>query len=312
MAALLSFVTTGPASAPTHPTPVKHAPTWKTPYTAGSTGVSASTCAAISASLAAVAAGQVRKGRKARKARSLRSQAVLHAFDPTKEVGAMDPLGYWDPLNLMKEGFKDKNAPYKSEDTFRWYRAAELKHGRVSMVALLGLLTASLTKFRGFEDVPDGWAALNTAQGGAGLGALILCAGILELDAWKQDPSKNPGDFGDPVSTALGDIGSDPGEAFWSYSVDMRNRELAHCRLAMSAVITSFLLEYGGVATETQFKLQSVPVWVKIGIACSFVAWITYTNDDWYIEDPRSAAQRKLLTSGGSKYLTSGSSTSDS
>jgi len=296
MASLLSFVTTGPVSAPTPLTPVKHAQTWKPQHAAGSQGVSASTFAAISASLAAVVAGQARKGRKG----SLRSQAMLRAFDPTKEVGVLDPVGYWDPLSLMKEGFKDSEAPYKSEETFRWYRAAELKHGRVSMFALLGLATASVTKFYGFEQVPDGFAALSTGPGGAGLGALILVAGIFELDIWKQDPSKNPGDFGDPVAVSLGPNGTDPGQDYWSYSDDMRNRELAHCRLAMSAVITSFLLEYGGVATEAQFQPQSVPAWVKVGLAISFVFWLTYTNEDWYVS---GGAGRPLVDYTGKPKL---------
>jgi hypothetical protein len=47
---------------------------------------------------------------------------------PTKnELG----IGFFDPLGLSKD---------KDEETLSWYRAAELKHGRVCMLASLGLL----------------------------------------------------------------------------------------------------------------------------------------------------------------------------
>eukprot|EP00596_Hydrurales_sp_CCMP1899_P006177 CAMPEP_0119033506 /NCGR_PEP_ID=MMETSP1177-20130426/549_1 /TAXON_ID=2985 /ORGANISM="Ochromonas sp, Strain CCMP1899" /LENGTH=204 /DNA_ID=CAMNT_0006990293 /DNA_START=97 /DNA_END=711 /DNA_ORIENTATION=+ len=39
--------------------------------------------------------------------------------------------GFFDPFNLS-EG--------KDEETIRWYRAAELKHGRISMLATLGII----------------------------------------------------------------------------------------------------------------------------------------------------------------------------
>lgn len=39
--------------------------------------------------------------------------------------GATPPCGIWDPLNLAELG---------TETTVAWYRAAELKHGRVAMV----------------------------------------------------------------------------------------------------------------------------------------------------------------------------------
>jgi Chlorophyll A-B binding protein len=39
--------------------------------------------------------------------------------------------GFFDPFGLSKG---------KDEETLRWYRAAELKHGRVSMLATLGIV----------------------------------------------------------------------------------------------------------------------------------------------------------------------------
>ncbi|CAE8619232.1 unnamed protein product, partial [Polarella glacialis] len=52
-------------------------------------------------------------------------------FDPAVQLGAMEPLGYFDPLSLSKVG---------EEDEFRKFRAAEIKHGRVCMIASLGLV----------------------------------------------------------------------------------------------------------------------------------------------------------------------------
>merc|ERR1711924_69574 len=123
------------------------------------------------------------------------------------------------------------------------------------------------------------------------------------LDIWKQDPSKQPGDFGDAIVSTFGDDRG--GGDVWSYSDDMRNRELAHCRLAMSAIISEFLLEYGGVSTEAQLNPENWPAWVKFGLLASFVAWLTYTNDAYYIADDASVLgagrpQPKLLTAGAS------------
>merc|ERR1712029_992456 len=43
------------------------------------------------------------------------------------EIGAVAPLGYFDPLGYITD-----------EDTFLRYRAIEKKHGRIAMVAVLG------------------------------------------------------------------------------------------------------------------------------------------------------------------------------
>lgn len=53
------------------------------------------------------------------------------------------------------------------QETFDQYRAAELKHGRVAMLAVVGYVVAETTRFPGeiapglkFADVPNGVAAL--------------------------------------------------------------------------------------------------------------------------------------------------------
>jgi hypothetical protein len=170
------------------------------------------------------------------------------------------------------------------------------------MVAALGLVVGTVTRFPSFENVPSGWAAVSD-KGGGGLGIIFLIAAFFEIELWKQDPSKQPGDFGDPITAAFGEDQPGPGDDYWSYSDDMRSRELSHCRIAMSAVIADLLLEYGGVSSEAQLQPALWPLWVKLGLGASFVAWLTYTNDNYYIADdssllgegrPESRAQKLL------------------
>ena len=60
-------------------------------------------------------------------------------------------LGFFDPLQLCKDG---------SQAKFDALRERELKHGRVSMLAVAGYLTtAAGVRFPGAEDIPDGLAA---------------------------------------------------------------------------------------------------------------------------------------------------------
>ena len=73
-------------------------------------------------------------------------------------------IGYWDPLGLIANG------PYGTpEQNFSHYRSVETKHGRIAGVAIVGLLTAEVSRFSGFlspsenlkfEDMPNGLAGL--------------------------------------------------------------------------------------------------------------------------------------------------------
>merc|ERR1719329_194779 len=49
-------------------------------------------------------------------------------------IGTATEVGFFDPLNLSE----------KDDETLRWYRAAELKHGRVCMLATLGIVVQGL------------------------------------------------------------------------------------------------------------------------------------------------------------------------
>jgi len=145
----------------------------------------------------------------------------LGEFDPSLCVGVTDPMEYFDPLGFSKVG---------NEEGFRKLRAAEIKHGRVAMMAAAGAVAQHYVKFPGFEKVPAGLAATTTEPGQTGFIALFVVAGALELGLWTESPDKAPGNFGDP-------LGLD------QYNVDMRNRELNNGRAAMFAAMGIIVAE---------------------------------------------------------------------
>merc|ERR1719434_507935 len=121
----------------------------------------------------------------------------------------------FDPLGFSKVGDKEG---------FRNLRTAELKHGRVAMMAAVGAVAQHYIKFPGFEKVPAGLGAVTTAPGTYGFAALFLLSGVMELAVWTQDEKKEPGNFGDPVGLGM-------------YTEDMRTKELNNGRMAMFAAV---------------------------------------------------------------------------
>merc|ERR1719464_469604 len=136
-------------------------------------------------------------------------------FNPAFQIGVTEPLGYFDPLGFCKKG---------DEKSFRNFRAAEIKHGRAAMMAAVGAVVQHYVKFPGFEGVPSGLGAANTAPGSYGFIALFAAAGALELGPWAEKDGRAPGDFGDPLGLN-------------QYTEDMRNRELNNGRVAMFAAL---------------------------------------------------------------------------
>mmetsp|Transcript_16644 Transcript_16644/g.34742 ORF Transcript_16644/g.34742 Transcript_16644/m.34742 type:complete len:268 (+) Transcript_16644:2-805(+) len=150
-------------------------------------------------------------------------------FDPSKQVGAIPPLGYFDPLGFSKEG--DKQG-------FRDLREAELKHGRVAMVASLGLVVQHFVH----PDVMVIPVKVNTAPYGMGawtvfwgpvgffaLTGLAFFTFAMETMVWLPN-RREPGDYGDPLGLNI-------------YTEDMRNRELSNGRFAMFAVVGILVAE---------------------------------------------------------------------
>ena len=76
------------------------------------------------------------------------------------ELGVLKPVGFWDPLGLSNGITQEK---------FDQYRTAELKHGRVSQLAVIGYLAQENFRIAGylspvdklkFDDVTNGVAAI--------------------------------------------------------------------------------------------------------------------------------------------------------
>merc|ERR1719188_2420793 len=141
-------------------------------------------------------------------------------FAPSEQVGAVAPLGFFDPMNFTEVG---------DEAGFRKLRASELKHGCVAMMASVGLLGQHFIKFPGFEKAPAGFAVMGTGEGVLGFtGIAVMCA-VLEL-AWRENASKEPGNFGDPFGVKM-------------YTEEIRNKEINNGRFAMICVLGIFAAE---------------------------------------------------------------------
>merc|ERR1719277_1829193 len=173
------------------------------------------------------------------------STGAIGAQQPvwTGEIGATLPLcnpeegmSRWDPCGFTKgENARD----------FDKYRSAELKHGRVAMVAIVGLVTQHFVRFgplstnEGVYDLaglPSGFGALSTFPSSAGFGAIVLLAGFVELRA--SDEGRAPGDFGDPLNWRK--------EVAYTIEDDalLKTYELEHGRLAMLGVMGTLAAEY--------------------------------------------------------------------
>lgn len=148
--------------------------------------------------------------------------------------GATKPLGAWDPLGLADLG---------SDTTFAWFQAAELKHGRVAMLATTGYLVQAagwhfpgmLSSDVSFESLStmkpfDAWAAM-PAEGQAQIIATIFWA---ELFSESKQPHYTKG--GSLPTIAF------PPIDFSSVDDDKmkvaRSRELNNGRLAMLAIMS--------------------------------------------------------------------------
>jgi hypothetical protein len=211
-------------------------------------------------------------------------------FDASKQVGVMPPTGYWDPCGLMKERVGMDGFQWKDEATFEKYRIAEIKHGRVAMVASVGLIANAWWKFPGFESVPDGLATLQTSQGGAGFGLLVILAGYIELN--------NPkGDFKDPVGLRAMCVDDDH---------VLASKELANCRMAMMAVVTLWIIEAAtGISPTSQMTNLELEGFLYPAILTALVAlpasgskWAEAVKDPAWPFKPAAVATTDKTTIG--------------
>jgi len=162
------------------------------------------------------------------KFRKLSQEVVVKAstLKPEEMAGVTKPLGFWDPAGLSKKG------------NLAVYREAELKHGRVCMLAALGIIvTEEFHPFFDFwGDGPFVSAAAShfsaTASANFWPAFWVMAAGheiATSLNGgFNADPkARAPGDYGfDPLSLKP----TDPGEL-----KTLQNKEINNGRLAMVA-----------------------------------------------------------------------------
>merc|ERR1719410_1795435 len=98
--------------------------------------------------------------------------------------------------------------PLGFSDTFdmKWLREAEIKHGRVSMLATVGFVTAQYVKLPMFQSMEfDDSNQAPGLVGAAGMMQIVLVAGFEEyrtnngnitMDTMFEDPDRVPGDIG--------------------------------------------------------------------------------------------------------------------
>jgi len=162
--------------------------------------------AALSGSAAAFAPAQVG-----------RTVTSVQAFE--NEIGALPPTGFWDPAGLS-DGI--------SQSKFDEYRLAELKHGRVCMMAVLGYVAPETYRF-GYDltpgglstnDIPNGIAAINAIPF-LGWVQIIALVGCVEYYGFYRSPTGEL-DLPDDILAKR------------------QTAELQHGRLAMLAVLELF------------------------------------------------------------------------
>jgi len=169
-------------------------------------------------------------------------------FGGTPEGKIFDPLGLGaDEASLYRR------------------RCVEIKHGRVCMIAFLGmtigpnelitpshaLLSPSLDLH--FDDIPGGIAAINAVPL-AGWLQIVAVVGLHELTVNKQDYTKVPGE----IPTFLGFKPEDP-----AVFKEKQLKELKNGRLAMIAVLGELMAQQvSGMGTYEQLNaiVDSLPL----------------------------------------------------
>jgi hypothetical protein len=182
------------------------------------------------------------KVRMVLKATESSKEEILSVAKSPEEVlgkaGALPPLGFWDPLGIST------NVP---AGRLLFYREVELKHGRVCMLASLGILVAEQFHplFGGAIDVPAyiAWQAVPIQAFWVAVSAAIAIPEIgYSIPTFNTPVDK--GDYIDSYTFTMktdrvpGDIGYDPlglkptdPQEF----LEMQNKEINNGRLAMIA-----------------------------------------------------------------------------
>ena len=156
--------------------------------------------------------------------------------DLSNMPGATAPVGPFDPMNLAESG---------SDETLAWFRAAELKHSRVAMLATTGYLVqgagihfpGQLSSDVSFESLSamkplEAWGAVPDAGKAQILGTIFLAELVTES---KGVHYTKGGSLPTIVFPAIDFSGVDAGTL-----AKKQNAELNNGRLAMIAIMSFF------------------------------------------------------------------------
>ncbi|KAJ8598207.1 hypothetical protein CTAYLR_005540 [Chrysophaeum taylorii] len=154
------------------------------------------------------------------------------SFDVKALPGVTGPFGFFDPLGLSTD---------LTEKRVLYFREAELKHGRVAMLAAVGFVVAEFFHplFGGTIDAPS-YVAFQQTPLQTFWPVVVLYIGVIEIFSvftfespfegnwWTIDSKHKPGDFSfDPLDLKP----TNPKEI-----LDMQNKELNNGRLAMIGI----------------------------------------------------------------------------
>jgi len=225
------------------------------PVSAGTSGATTATAAAVVAVAGAAAVSAARQRRAQRTASSAvrRDLAIayedsgIELFDNGKFAqGLVGADGAWGRYEYDPLGFS-KNYP----ELVPWFREAELKHGRIAMLAWVGLVVPDFVRIPGerysFESCPLTIDAHDKLNGAVGVNFQILFwITIVELCCAKKVYEWNSlevaGDYGFGVQFLPKD---EEGQK------QMRLKELKNGRLAMVA--------FGGAITQAVITRHPFP-----------------------------------------------------
>jgi len=145
------------------------------------------------------------------------SKTALNSYE--NELGVIEPTGFWDPFGLSSD---------IDQDTFDQYRTAELKHGRVAQLAVIGYVVQEVYRFDfniapgiPCAEVPNGIAAIDAIPT-LGWAQMIFFIGAVDYWGFLGDFDNGKPKLGEATLEKL------------------KLQELQHGRLAMLATLELF------------------------------------------------------------------------
>lgn len=154
------------------------------------------------------------------------TSALMAASD---DFGAMAPLGLYDPCGFLADG---------SQETLDHYREVELRHGRVSMLAVTGwLVTAAGVRLPGMEEMPYGFKAISEVENlpAEVRGVLPLTLGTVWTLTFAMQDLTGEAEFPGDYRNGFVDFGWDKQSDEWK--IKKRTVELNNGRAAMMGIL---------------------------------------------------------------------------